>query len=124
MKKTTLILAASLIFGAGFVALTLTANSAYAHSDVNKTDPENGAVLNEIPANLDLTFADKIRITKVEISHGPHTNMELDLGEQTSFTKKITVPTMDMGAGVYTVNWRGLGADGHAMTGEFMFEVK
>ena len=122
MKKI-LLLTASLMIGAGFGELPST-HSAYAHSDVNKTIPENGAELNEIPAKLDLTFADKIRITKVEMSHGPHVNMELELGDQTSFTNKITVPTMDMGAGVYTVNWRGLGKDGHAMTGEFKFEVK
>lgn len=124
MKIPTLLLALSLTIGTGFVTLPLAVNSAYAHSDVNKTNPENEAVLNEMPADLDLTFADKIRITKIELSHGPHTNMELDLGEQTSFTNEVTVPTMDMGAGVYTVNWRGLGKDGHAMTGEFKFEVK
>lgn len=123
MKKTILP-ATSLIIGAGFLALPMTMNIAHAHSDVNKTTPANGAVLSETPSTLDLTFADKIRIIRVELSHGPHANMELDLGEQTSFTNKIAVPTMDMGAGVYTVNWRGLGTDGHAMTGEFMFEVK
>lgn len=122
MKKI-LLLTASLMIGAGLGALPST-HIAYAHSDVNKTNPENGAELTEIPAKLDLTFADQIRITKVEMSHGPHVNMELELGDQTSFTNKITVPTMDMGAGVYTVNWRGLGKDGHAMTGEFKFEVK
>lgn len=104
--------------------LSLSVSGAYAHSDVNKTNPANGAVLNEVPTNLNLIFKDKIRITKVEVSHGPHSNVELDLSDQKSFTTKITVPAKDMGAGVYTVNWRGLGADGHAMTGEFMFEVK
>jgi methionine-rich copper-binding protein CopC len=104
--------------------LSLSVTSAHAHSDVNTTEPANGAVLNKLPANLDLTFADKIRITKIEVSHGPHVNMALDLGDQTSFTKQITIPAHDMGTSTYTINWRGLGADGHAMTGEFMFEVK
>lgn len=112
------------IISAGIFMMSLFATTANAHSEVNKTYPANGAVLPEIPANLDLTFAEKIRMIKVELSHGPHADMELDLGEQTSFTKKVVVPTMDMGAGVYTVNWRGLGTDGHAMTGKFMFEVK
>jgi methionine-rich copper-binding protein CopC len=29
-----------------------------------------------------------------------------------------------MGAGVYFVKWRGLGADGHALNGTFSFTVE
>jgi methionine-rich copper-binding protein CopC len=29
-----------------------------------------------------------------------------------------------MGAGVYQIEWRGLGVDGHPMSGSFSFEVK
>ena len=124
MNKVTLFFTAVLTISTGLLASPVAVNNAFAHADVNKTNPANGTVLTEIPENIDLSFAEKIRMTKVEISHGPHMNMELDLGEQRSFTNKIMVPTMDMGAGVYKVNWRGLGMDGHAMTGEFMFEVK
>jgi methionine-rich copper-binding protein CopC len=34
------------------------------------------------------------------------------------------LPMQDMGPGSYVVEWRGLGADGHALNGTFNFTVK
>jgi methionine-rich copper-binding protein CopC len=104
--------------------LSLSISGAMAHSKVNKTTPNNGDVLKVAPANLDLTFAKKIRITKISVLFGTAPNVDLDLGNQTSFTKAITVPLDHEGIGVYQIKWRGLSTDGHAMAGSFSFEVK
>jgi len=52
-----------------------------------------------------------------------HPSVELDLGDQKSFATEFVVPVEQMGSGTYQIEWRGLGIDGHAMTGEFMFTV-
>lgn len=104
--------------------LSLSITGAMAHSKVDKTVPKDGDILDIAPANLDLTFAKKIRITKISVSSGTAPKVDLDLGDQTSFTKAISIPLNQKGTGAYEVKWRGLSADGHAITGNFAFEVK
>ena len=50
--------------------------------------------------------------------------MDMDLEGQAAFTKEFRLPMHDMGAGVYVIKWRGLGADGHALNGTFSFTVE
>ena len=40
------------------------------------------------------------------------------------FAQEFALPMQDMGPGSYVVEWRGLGADGHALNGTFNFTVK
>ncbi len=106
------------------VAVSLISTSAYAHSKVNKTVPENGAMLTAIPVHISFQFAKKIRLTKVEMIHAQDEAVTLDLRDLNGFEKDVSVPLQGMGSGVYHLEWRGLGADGHPMQGEFMFEVQ
>lgn len=99
------------------------ASGASAHSKVDSTTPSNQAVLAEVPAQLDLDFAKKIRLTKVELTHESEPTIPLDLDGLTSFERAFSLPLQNMGHGTYQIEWRGLGMDGHAMQGEFTFEV-
>jgi methionine-rich copper-binding protein CopC len=105
-------------------ALSFAATGAFAHSKVNKTIPENGAELSNVPDQVSFQFANKIRMTKIEMTHATHPSVLLDLGTQTAFDKDFFVPVQKMGAGVYQIEWRGLGQDGHPVKGEFMFTVE
>lgn len=98
--------------------------AAFAHSKVNSTIPENEAILAEVPEVVTLNFANRIRLIKVEMTHLDHPTVALDLGDQRSFATEFVVPVDQMGAGTYHIVWRGLGIDGHAMIGEFMFTVE
>jgi len=99
------------------------ASGAFAHSKVNTTAPANQAELAEVPAQIDLGFAKKVRLTKVEVTHESDPTIPVDLVGQTSFERAFTLPLQDMGVGTYHIEWRGLGMDGHAMQGDFTFEV-
>lgn len=99
------------------------ATSAFAHSRVDTTTPENGAVIAEVPAEIGFNFAADIRLTGVDMTHQDHPSVRLDLGDQTSFDRAFTLPLQGMGEGTYRIEWRGLGVDGHAMQGEFTFTV-
>ena len=106
-----------------FVLSTLLASGASAHSKVNTTTPPNLAELADVPTQVGLGFAKKIRLTKVEVTHDTDPSVPIDLSGQTSFEQEFTLPLPDQGGGTYLVEWRGLGMDGHAMQGEFTFEV-
>ncbi|WP_170336114.1 copper resistance CopC family protein [Ruegeria arenilitoris] len=106
------------------VALISTlATSAFAHSSVDTTTPENGATVDEVPSEISFKFTDDIRLTKVSMIHQEAHTVTLDLGGQTSFGRVFALPFHSMGEGTYRIEWRGLGADGHAMQGEFTFTV-
>ena len=107
---------------AGLVGLWAT--GAMAHSPLEKTTPLNDAVVNVMPAEVILDFKGDIRLTRVAITHAETHTMDMDLGNQTAFMQEFALPMHDMGAGIYVVEWRGLGADGHAINGTFNFTVE
>ena len=104
--------------------LVLIPMAAAAHSQLGTTIPANGAVLKEPPTQIVLTFAKRIRLTKVRVARDQDRPMDLDLGDQKAFATKFAVPVAGMGRGRYRVEWRGLASDGHAMRGTFAFRVE
>jgi len=107
-----------------FALLVTLASGAFAHSPVESTTPSDGGVTAAVPAEINLRFVNKIRLTRVDMFHQDHPSVRLDLGDQTRFDHMFTLPLQGMGPGTYRIEWRGLGADGHAMQGEFSFTVE
>jgi len=105
------------------IVSSILASGASAHSKVDTTTPSNQAMLTDVPSQIDLDFAKKIRLTKVEVTHESDPTVPLDLDGQTRFVRAFSLPIQNMGDGTYHIEWRGLGMDGHAMQGEFTFEV-
>ena len=100
------------------------ATGAMAHSPLDGTTPTNEAIVTEMPTEVLMNFKGDIRLTRVSITHANKHSMDMDLGEQSAFTQEFALPMHDMGAGVYVVEWRGLGDDGHALNGTFSFTVE
>lgn len=99
------------------------ATGAMAHSPLDGTTPVNESIVAEVPTEVLLDFKGDIRLTRVDMTHAGKHSLEMDLGDQTAFTQEFAVPLEDMGAGEYVIEWRGLGADGHALNGTFSFIV-
>lgn len=104
--------------------LILSAPAAFAHSKLDTTVPANGAVLAQAPARIVLSFAKRIRLTKVRLRHGDSAAVDLDLSGQKGFATRFAIVLPGRGRGLYRIEWRGLAADGHAMRGRFSFRVK
>lgn len=100
------------------------ATGAVAHSPLKSTTPVNEAVVTEVPAEIGLDFKGKIRLTRVEMAHADHPSVDLDLSGNDGFISDYAIPLQGMGAGIYQIEWRGLGTDGHAMNGSFSFTVE
>lgn len=109
------------VFTLLFAAFSTTA---HAHSKVDTTSPENGAIVEAVPAEISFNFANDIRLTRVEMTLADHPSVQLNLGDQTRFERIFTLPLENMGLGTYHIEWRGLGVDGHAMQGKFTFVVE
>ena len=100
------------------------ATGAVAHSAMDETTPANEAVFAEAPAEIVMNFLHDIRLTKVRLTHSDNPTVDLDLSAYKGMEIDFTVPMQSMESGTYVIDWRGLGADGHAMTGTFNFVVE
>ncbi len=108
-----------------WVLVTLIATPAItvAHSKKEGTTPEDGARLSETPEMIHMVFDDPMRITFVRLVNavGTEMPMERDTGLEPSLEFHAEPEPLQPGS--YTVEWRGLAADGHAMQGSFSFEL-
>src|SRR5690606_2494099 len=104
-------------------ALFLAVPSAAAHTYLDTTNPEDGAVVTEPLQSIERTYAGKIEVGstfKVISSNGEEietVSMDLVDGVLTG-TFDSPLPNDD-----YTVEWNSISADGHPLTGSFSFTV-
>jgi len=106
------------------LALALIPVSALGHSKAETTFPGNGAVLTEPPSEVWMDFDQPIAVTMARLIDG--TGAEHDLVFEQSATPKDrfeATPTV-LPQGQYTIDWRGISADGHVMQGKISFELK
>ena len=99
-------------------------SDAFAHSKVNFTSPEDGAVLKQVPASLQMQFGNKISLTKIRIYIEDQNPIDLGLDHSKGFEDRFSFPLSTEMDGKYRVEWRGLSIDGHVMQGEFTFTVE
>lgn len=104
-------------------ALFLAVPNAAAHTYLDTTNPEDGAVVTETLQAIELTYAGKIEVGstfKVISSNGEEigtVSMDLVDGVLTG-TFDSPLPNDD-----YTVEWNSISADGHPLSGQFSFTV-
>ena len=103
--------------------MVVVTGAAFAHSKQEVTVPHDGAVLAAPPDVVSIAFVAPMRITVIRLTSEVGDAFELgrsdDMQPVTDF--RATPPALPNGR--YTVEWRGLSADGHAMKGLFSFEV-
>ena len=99
------------------------ATTASAHSQLERTDPANGAQLAALPDEITLTFNQGVLGvgTAVEVT-GPAGSV-ID-GAPTVIDKEVRQAIRPgSAAGDYTVLWRVTSADGHPVSGQFTFSA-
>ncbi|MEK4080371.1 copper resistance CopC family protein [Solibacillus sp. FSL K6-1126] len=104
-------------------ALFILVPNAAAHTYLDTTNPEDGAVVTELLQSIELTYTGKIEVGstfKVISSNGEEietVSMDLVDGVLTG-TFDSPLPNDD-----YTVEWNSISADGHPLSGQFSFTV-
>ncbi len=116
MKRSIIALAAAIALASTLVT------GASAHSKFEQTTPANEAVVATVD-KIEIRFDDPMRVTAISLT-GPDGDVEI--ARETGLDPVATfraVPVAAISAGVYTVEWRGLSADGHPMQSSFGFTV-
>ncbi|MEK4386132.1 copper resistance protein CopC [Solibacillus sp. FSL W7-1464] len=104
-------------------ALFLVVPNAAAHTYLDTTNPEDGAIVTEPLQSIELTYAGKIEVGstfKVISSNGEEietVSVDLVDGVLTG-TFDSPLPNDD-----YTVEWNSISEDGHPLAGQFSFTV-
>ena len=107
---------------AGLIGLW--AGAAAAHSPLEATTPAADAVIAQVPEVLAFDFKNDIRLTRVTMTHADADGVDLDLSGHEGFMTDYAIPLSEQDDGIYLIEWRGLGVDGHPMTGSFSFTVQ
>ena len=105
-------------------AAMLWATGVVAHSPLSGTTPAHEAIIAEVPTEVLLEFKGDISLTRVTMTHEDHPSVDMDLTGHSGFISSYAIPVQPMGTGEYVIEWRGLGTDGHALTGSFHFTVE
>ena len=104
------------------LTLVITATSAWAHSKAEETLPADAAIVAAVDV-IEMRFDDPMRVTAFTMT-GPDGDVEI---ERETGMDPVTLframPPLDLPDGGYSVEWRGLSADGHPMQGSFGFTV-
>ena len=106
------------------VLTILATGAAFAHSKQEVTFPADGAVLSVSPDVVSMRFDMPMRVTVIQLTSettgGTFEFVRFD-GMRPVTDFRATPPVLPNDR--YTVGWRGLSPDGHAMKCRFSFEV-
>ena len=108
---------------AGVLALAV-GGAATAHSRPETTEPANGETVDAAPAVIAINFDKPMRITLIELTGAGGESLTLERTDEMAPVTRFEAAPPPLPAGSYTVEWRGLSEDGHAMSGRFSFEVR
>lgn len=110
------------------ISLTILALSlgggAYAHSTKQKTTPADGSVLSAPPSSIGMTFHMPMRVTMIKVTDSDGDEHEVTRTDNMAPLTDFDASPESLEPGEYTVEWRGLAEDGHAMEGSFSFKIE
>ncbi len=121
------------------LSLFLNFSTATAHSPVGFVVPKDGSIIKKAPEKMEIVFTAPAKLIKVEFSkvtsnkkkslisgllgNESLTPIKLNKDHLMNESRRhiISLPKLD--DGIYKTAWRALSEDGHAIKGEFIFEV-
>ena len=99
---------------------------ALAHAELLSTSPAAGAVLDESPATITLTFTEPVEINLGGVRLFDGSGNEVDAGatgHPGGHNSQVAVDVGELANGSYVVDWRVVSADSHPVQGAFTFQV-
>jgi copper transport protein len=113
MRPLVSLLAAAMLFAA--------VGEAAAHAALVTSDPADGAILDEAPRRLVLTFDEPVTPIILKLTDPKGQPVDLAAGQVTGAAIVITPPPLSDGTSV--LSWRVISADGHPVAGSVVFSV-
>lgn len=106
-----------------FAPLAAASAPAAAHSELRRSVPAAGAVLDRAPERIELHFNERVQLTALRLRRVGGDEVRLprrSIREASSET--ITLPPL--AAGEYRAEWRIISADGHPAGGVIPFRIE
>ncbi|MEV7288232.1 copper resistance protein CopC [Streptomyces sp. NPDC093252] len=106
-------------------ALFLGAAPASAHAAVTSSDPQQGAVVEQAPAQVSLTFSEPVSAPEGSVRVLGPKGERADTGAPTNPSDTIYTVKLHSGLpdGTYTVTYQVVSADSHPVAGAFTFSI-
>ncbi|MET9638414.1 copper resistance protein CopC [Streptomyces virginiae] len=103
------------------------AGSAFAHASLSGSDPADSTVLKEAPRQVTLTFTESVTFSEDSVRVLSPENQRVNPApaqhaDGKSNTARVQLSD-ELPRGTYTVAWRVVSADGHPISGAFVFSV-
>jgi methionine-rich copper-binding protein CopC len=95
---------------------------AAAHSELRRSVPAAGAVLDRAPERIELHFNERVRLTALRLHRADGEEIPLPRREIREARSEI-IPLPPLSPGDYRAEWRIISADGHPVGGVIPFRV-
>jgi methionine-rich copper-binding protein CopC len=112
------------LMAAVIASLALVASApAFAHTAMTKTSIAENAKLSVAPPEFQATFQHETSIASVKLENSSGQQIELNYKPTPTKSKTFKVPLPALPPGKYTLSWRAIAKDGHAMPGAVHFSI-
>lgn len=108
------------------LALTASAGRAWAHAELLSSNPEPGAVLDDSPERITLTFNEPVEISLGAIRLFDGRGNAIDVGaahHAEGDDNAVEVALPELANGSYVVDWRVVSTDSHPLHAAYTFQV-
>lgn len=103
--------------------LLLGFTTAFAHTGLKTSAPGDGAVVNQSPEQLHLTFTAEVQLVRLSLTDNSGKALELDFSPSTEAKTEFVIAMPQLPIGQFKVEWAAIGEDGHTVTDTFAFVV-
>jgi copper resistance protein C len=103
----------------GFLTPALT----LAHAKLTEAKPADGALVNEAPDAIALTFNEEVQLLKVTVTGADDKEVATEFTASAAKQTGFAVALPELAKDTYTVTWTIVGDDGHKVDGSFVFSV-
>jgi copper resistance protein C len=116
MKRLLVSLAAASI---PLIAVT----PAFAHTTVREMSIADNARLAHAPESFTIVFSGQVGLASVTLANGAGQAVPLAFSPPREMAANYTIPLPTLQPGAYTLSWRTIAHDGHAMPGAVHFVI-
>jgi methionine-rich copper-binding protein CopC len=100
-----------------------TSTGAFAHAVIANSSIANGGAVAKTPANFNVTFSAPVRLAGVTLTNGAGAQVPMTYRGGATPTSTFSVPLPRLAPGTYTMAFRAMGTDGHAMAPQTTFTI-
>jgi copper transport protein len=106
-------------------ALLAAAAPAFAHAALTGSDPQQGAVVDRAPAQVSLTFSEKVALDDDSLRVLDPKGARVDAGDPSEVSGTTYAVKLHSGLpdGTYTVTYQVVSADSHPVSGAYTFSI-